>query len=292
MAELGIPAYRFSVSWPRVIPDGRARSTSPASTSTSGSSTGCSSAASRRCVTLYHWDLPQALEDAGGWLNRDTVDRFAEYAAVMGEALGDRVCRGHHAQRALVLGLPRLRDRRARARPHATTRRRWTAAHHLNLAHGRAVVGAARVAAGDCAAVDHAQPARRSRRRPSRRATWPPRATSTTIANRIFLDPILRGRYPSDLLEDTAAHHRLGVRPRRRPGRDLSTDRLARHQLLLAEQGRRSASGGFAPQRPARAQRPSERGRRDHAWPGTDRAGSCRSPGRTPAWAGRSTRPA
>ena len=69
----------------------RAASTRPGSTSTTGWSTSCSTAASRPYVTLYHWDLPQALEDAGGWPVRATAEAFADYADVVAAPLGDRV---------------------------------------------------------------------------------------------------------------------------------------------------------------------------------------------------------
>ena len=81
MAGLGVDAYRFSIAWPRVQPAGRGRGQRrPGSTSTSGWSTRCSTPGIAPVATLFHWDLPQALQDAGGWLNRDTAARFAEYA--------------------------------------------------------------------------------------------------------------------------------------------------------------------------------------------------------------------
>ena len=86
----------------------------------------------RPLMTLYHWDLPQALDDGGeaGWLSRDLPDRFVDYALVLGKELGDRVPRGDHAQRAVVLGVPRLRDAAstppAARRPRSPTARRTT----------------------------------------------------------------------------------------------------------------------------------------------------------------------
>src|SRR3954449_11603534 len=91
LASMGFNAYRFSIAWPRVQPTG------------SGEVNKAGVAFYDRLVddllahdvapmaTLYHWDLPQALEDAGGWMNRDTADRFGEYAALVAERLADRV---------------------------------------------------------------------------------------------------------------------------------------------------------------------------------------------------------
>ena len=72
MRELGLNAFRFSIAWPRIVPGGtRAARTRPASTSTTASSTSCSQHGIEPFVTLYHWDLPQALEERGGWPERD-----------------------------------------------------------------------------------------------------------------------------------------------------------------------------------------------------------------------------
>ena len=103
------------------------RSTRPASTSTSGSSTGSSPSGSQPWPTLYHWDLPQPLEDAGGWPVRMTAEAFADYTAAVVERLGDRVDDVDDPQRAVRRGAPRLRHGRARAgaeRPSRRTRRR------------------------------------------------------------------------------------------------------------------------------------------------------------------------
>src|SRR5947209_7135235 len=91
MGALDLKAYRFSISWPRIVPGGRGPA-NPAGVAfysrlvDSLLERGISPAA-----TLYHWDLPQELEDAGGWANRDTASRFADYAAEVASALGDRV---------------------------------------------------------------------------------------------------------------------------------------------------------------------------------------------------------
>ena len=90
MADLGLQSYRFSIAWPRV----HARRSRPgqrrrARPSTTGWSSCCSTTASSRAPTLFHWDLPQGLEDIGGFRNRDTVSWFADYAALMAREFGD-----------------------------------------------------------------------------------------------------------------------------------------------------------------------------------------------------------
>ena len=121
--DLGVDTYRFSVAWPRVQPGGRG----PVNPAGLGFydrlvdellANGVDP-----WVTLYHWDLPQELEDAGGWPARDTAYRFADYAMLVFDALGDRVEHLDDAQRAVVLGDARLRLRRARPGP-ARLRRR------------------------------------------------------------------------------------------------------------------------------------------------------------------------
>jgi beta-glucosidase len=138
MAELGLDAYRFSVSWPRVIPNG-VGPVNPAGL-----------AFYDRLVdelldhditphvTLYHWDLPQALEDAGGWPVRSTAEAFAEYAGIVAERLGDRV------RYFATLNEPYVVSHLGyRIGIHAPGRREpraaLAAAHHLLVAHGLAV---------------------------------------------------------------------------------------------------------------------------------------------------------
>src|SRR3954447_8656838 len=86
MAELELRAYRFSVSWSRVIPDGSGKVNQPGLDFYQRLVDGLLARGITPLLTLYHWDLPQALDDLGGWLSRDTADRFAEYALVVGEA--------------------------------------------------------------------------------------------------------------------------------------------------------------------------------------------------------------
>lgn len=204
MAELGIPAYRFSVAWPRVQPDGAGEVSSSGLDFYSQLVDALLDAGIEPVATLYHWDLPQALEDAGGWPVRDTAGRFADYAAVVGAALGDRVARWSTLNEpwcSAMLGYGLGVHAPGRTDPAAAV----AAAHHLLLAHGlgvdalRGTVGAPGaeigitlnpypvVAAGDTVLDRDA----------ARRVDG--------IANRIWYDPILRGAYPDDVLADVSA---------------------------------------------------------------------------------------
>jgi beta-glucosidase len=137
LRELGISAYRFSISWPRIVPDGRGR-VNPAGLDFYERIVDELLANDiEPYVTLYHWDLPQALEDAGGWPARDTVEAFTEYVEAVAARLGDRVSNWITQNEPWVvswlgygLGI------------HAPGRRSpadaLAAAHHVLLAHGRA----------------------------------------------------------------------------------------------------------------------------------------------------------
>ena len=91
MRELGLGALRFSVAWPRVLPDGRGRVNAAGLDFYDRFVDGLLEAGIRPFVTLYHWDLPQALQERGGWPARETAAAFAEYVEVVHGRLGDRV---------------------------------------------------------------------------------------------------------------------------------------------------------------------------------------------------------
>ena len=203
LASLGARAYCFSVAWPRV----QATGSGPANERGLDFYRRLVDGLLRRSIvpvlTLYHWDLPQPLEDAGGWVSRDTVGRLADYAGIVARALGDTVSmwitlnepwcsawlgygNGEHA--------PGLRDPGKAA----------AATHHLLLAHGaaldvlRSTVPAAQIGIGL-----NIQPIRPATDHDDDRAAS--RRVDGNL-NRLFLDPLFEGRYPADMLEHYSAH--------------------------------------------------------------------------------------
>ena len=193
VASLGLNAYRFSVSWPRVQPGGRG----PANQrgldyykSVLDELAGHGIAAT---VTLFHWDLPQELQDIGGWAVRETAERFAEYATIVGEALGDRVTRWITmnepqvvAENGYRLGLhaPGLLDDEAAT---ATN-------HHLLLGHGLAAQALRAAGAAEVGITLDLHPVRLLGEGENL-----DRAREITDAdvNGLYLDPLLHGRYPA-----------------------------------------------------------------------------------------------
>ena len=198
MADLGLGAYRFSVSWPRVIPGGTGAPNQQGLDFYSRLVDALLERKIRPFVTLYHWDLPQAMEDRGGWGSRDTAAAFGEYAALMGRTLGDRV-----------------KDWITLNEPLATTaggyifgvlapgkqepQLAFQVSHHLNLAHGHAVralrgtvpashVGITQVSMPVYPASDSDADRQAARRYDG-------------MVNHWYWDPPLRGAYPADILE-------------------------------------------------------------------------------------------
>jgi beta-glucosidase len=205
MARLGLTSYRFSVSWPRITPQVGPDGLGPVNPEGLGFYSALVdeliAAGITPSVTLYHWDLPQALEDAGGWTSRRTAELFAEYAEVVAAALGDRVplfitlnepwCSAYLGYASGVHAPGRTEDAAALA-----------AVHHLNLAHGLAT-----------AAIRRAAPAARVALTLNLAWVRPETASALDadaarrvdgLQNRVFLDPVLRGTYPADVLADTA----------------------------------------------------------------------------------------
>ena len=201
LRQANMDAYRFSTAWNRVMPDG-------VTVNPEGLAfydrlvDGMLERGLKPFQTLYHWELPSALADRGGWTNRDTCHRFADFAETITRTLGDRVASiatinepwcvawlshflGHHA--------PGLRDIRAAAR----------AMHHILLAHGLAVErlrGMGQPNLGIVLNFDHATPATAS---PEDAAAA---ARADGINNRWFIEAITRQTYPQIVLDGLAPH--------------------------------------------------------------------------------------
>ncbi len=195
MKALGIDAYRFSFSWPRIQPGGKGAVNAVGLGFYDKLVDGLLEAGITPSPTLFHWDTPLELEQTGGWLNRDTAERFADYAALVGEHFADRISRwitinepvaltmlgygaGIHAP-GLALGFGAL-----------------PAAHHLLLAHGLGVQALRSAGANNIGiANNHAVTWSTSEREEDLQAA----GVYDNIANWIFADPILTGAYPEEL---------------------------------------------------------------------------------------------
>ncbi len=140
MRDTGLQSYRFSISWPRVLPDGANGHINETGLAYYERLVDALLAAGiQPLITLFHWDLPQALHERGGWLNRDIADRFADYAEVVVKRLGDRVnhwCTHNEAGNVGALG-----HHLGIHAPGVSLSHRdyFRLVHHMNLAHGRAV---------------------------------------------------------------------------------------------------------------------------------------------------------
>jgi beta-glucosidase len=199
MSGLGLKGYRFSVAWPRVQPTGSGAVNQQGLDFYRRLVDGLLERGIAPALTLYHWDLPQPLQDAGGWQSRDTTDRFVEYAGIVREALGDRVSMWTTLNEPWVSAF--LGYGLGNHAPGVTDRAgSLVAAHHLLLAHGLAVpvlragAGAPQVSITlnlypVSAATDSPEDHEAARR-------------VDGLQNRIFLDPVLRGRYADDVRAD------------------------------------------------------------------------------------------
>jgi beta-glucosidase len=197
MRTLGLDGYRLSVSWSRVQPEGRGRANQAGLAFYDRLVDTVLEAGVRPMVTLFHWDLPQALEDAGGWLNRETTDRFAEYATLLGMKLGDRVehwCPVNEPNVVTLLGHA--------VGVHAPGKQlvfdALPVAHHLLLAHGRAVTALRATGATSVGTANNHTPVRPASDDPADAAAAD---LYDALWNRLFADPMLLGRYPEGFAE-------------------------------------------------------------------------------------------
>ncbi|MEW2633653.1 GH1 family beta-glucosidase [Streptomyces sp. NPDC048389] len=203
MRRLGVTDYRFSIAWPRVQPTGRGPAVQKGLDFYRRLVDELRDAGIRPVATLYHWDLPQELEDAGGWPERETARRFGEYAGIMAEALGDRVATWTTLNEpwcAAFLGYGNGVHAPGRTSPLASLR----AAHHFNLAHGWAAqtLRAALPAGAEISLTLNLHAVRAHTNSP---ADLDAARRIDAVGNRVFLDPVFHGRLPEDLVRDTAA---------------------------------------------------------------------------------------
>ncbi|MZE55787.1 beta-glucosidase [Streptomyces sp. SID5770] len=200
IAAMGVNTYRFSIAWPRVQPHGRGPANRKGLDFYKRLVDELLNRGVDPWITLYHWDLPQELEDAGGWPHRDTAHRFAEYAGLVHDALGDRVRNWTTLNEpwcSAYLGYAEGMHAPGRRDPAAAA----AATHHLLLGHGLAAqrlrdratqplkVGITLNLSDHLAASDAPADLDALRR-------------ADGIANRLYLDPLLRGGYPQDVVED------------------------------------------------------------------------------------------
>ncbi len=202
LAGLNVDAYRFSTSWARVLPEGRGQPNEDGLDFYDRLVDGLAARGLKPFLTLYHWELPSALADLGGWRNPDIANWFADYTEILMRRIGDRI----HAAAPInepwcvtwlshFLGqhAPGMRDIRAAAR----------AMHHVGLGHGRAIQAMRALGLPNLGAVtnhEHVQPVDDT-----------PEAADAArlydgIYNRWFLGGFFRGEYPEDVLEGLEQH--------------------------------------------------------------------------------------
>ncbi|MBB6554286.1 GH1 family beta-glucosidase [Nonomuraea rubra] len=210
MKELGMAAYRFSVSWARIFPEGHGKPNAAGLDFYDRLLDELAGAGITPYATLYHWDLPQALEDRGGWPARDTAVRFAEYAAAVHERLGDRVDTWFTLNEpwvAAFLGYGSGIHAPGRKSPADAFR----AAHHMLLGHGLAAQALRAAGAEKVGIVLNISPVMTPAQvsdfgRELSEEDAAAVARIDALANRQFLEPALRGAYPAELLPVIERH--------------------------------------------------------------------------------------
>jgi beta-glucosidase len=198
MAALGLEAYRFSIAWPRVLPEGGGGVNQAGVRFYRELAEGLRERGIEPIATLYHWDLPQALQDRGGWASRDTAERFAEYASLVAAELGDVVSEWITINEPWVIAF--------QGHAHGTKApgiRDWPTAlrvsHHALLAHGLGTQALRAASPGARVGITlNLAPVLSAGSAPADRLAA---LRMDGHLNRWFLDPVLRGEYPSDMLD-------------------------------------------------------------------------------------------
>ena len=199
MKSLGLHSYRFSIAWPRVVPDGSGAVNQRGLDFYRRLVDGLHQRGITPMATLFHWDLPQALQELGGWENRDTAYRFAEFAAEVFDTLAADV------PNWLTINEPKTVVQNGylwgvHAPGFVNSDAAYVVAHHLALAHGLAV--AALRASGARARIGPAFNLHPTYPMDDSDAAREAAKLADGYENRLYLDPVFRGRYPADVLDD------------------------------------------------------------------------------------------
>lgn len=197
MADLGVGAYRMSFAWPRIQPDGTGAPNAEGLAFYDKLIDEVCAAGIAPAGTLFHWDLPQALEDKGGWLARDTAERFGEYAAILGERFSDRVKMWIPLNEPMVMsifgyGIGEYAPGKTLLLGAIPT------AHYQNLAHGLAVQALRATGARTIGTANNHSPIWPASDSPEDKAAaeW-----IDALINRAYADPMLLGDYPEQIVE-------------------------------------------------------------------------------------------
>jgi len=197
MRELGLGAYRFSIAWARVLPEGRGQVNRAGLDHYARVVDALLEHGIQPCVTLYHWDLPAALDDLGGWVNRDSAGWFADYASVVFRALGDRVPMWTTLNEPwVVVDAGYLHGTHAPG--HRSPFEAPLAAHNLLRAHGEAVQAYRSVGHQRIGIVVNLEPKEAASDAEADRAAA---RRDDAAMNRWYLDALFHGRYPQELGE-------------------------------------------------------------------------------------------
>ncbi len=197
MAQLGLKAYRFSIAWSRVLPEGRGRINPAGLDFYDRLVDRLLERSIEPFATLYHWDLPAALDDRGGWLNPDIADWFAEYACILYRKLDGRVKHWTTLNEPWVVADGGYL-RGALAPGHRNRFEAPIASHHLLRAHGAAVQAYRAEGRHQIGLVVNLEPKYPATQAPPDLAAC---ARADAYMNRQYLDPALLGRYPAEMTE-------------------------------------------------------------------------------------------
>ena len=197
MRDLGLTAYRFSISWSRILPSGTGAVNAAGLAFYDRLVDALLAAGIQPMVTLYHWDLPAALDDRGGWLNSDIDNWFADYVTIVGRALDDRVTLWNTLNEPWVVSDGGYLHG-ALAPGHRNLYEAPIASHNLLRAHGRAVQAYRAIGKHRIGIVVNLEPKYPASDDPADQAAA---RRADAYMNRQYLDPLLLGRYPEELHE-------------------------------------------------------------------------------------------